>query len=117
LGKDSILSSFGQRKLPTANAPSLQTYLNGQPLAASQQLQLFVSFSLQAALTAWSAQTSHSAATSSRISLNQNNCMQRFAPGGALEHLKCGSCGANGMGGADWLQRWAVQESVVYYIA
>jgi hypothetical protein len=50
LGKDSILSSFGQRKLPTANAPSPQTYLNGQP--ASQQLQLFVSFSLQAALTA-----------------------------------------------------------------
>ena len=30
LGKDSILSSFGQRKPPTANAPSLQSFLNGQ---------------------------------------------------------------------------------------
>jgi hypothetical protein len=29
-GKDSILSSFGQRKPPTASAPSLQSFLNGQ---------------------------------------------------------------------------------------
>ena len=34
-GKDSILSSFGQRKPPTSNAPSLQSFLNGQQFVAA----------------------------------------------------------------------------------